>query len=60
MEPKMIKIGKNTPEKQKDEIINLLREYKDVLSFTYDKLKVYKEYVLQHTIPLKEGTKPFR
>ena len=56
----MVKIGKNTPKEVKEQIINLLREYRDVLAFTYDELKVYKEDVLQHTIPLKEGANPFR
>jgi hypothetical protein len=31
-----------------------------VFSFTYDELKAYKEYVFQHTIPLKDDTRPFR
>ena len=54
----MTKTGKNTPKKERNEIINLLREYRDVLAFSYDEIKIYKEDVLQHTIPLKEGTKP--
>ena len=52
-EPRMVKIGKNIPKEAKEQIINLLREYRDVLAFTYDELKVYKEDVFQHTIPLK-------
>jgi hypothetical protein len=31
-----------------------------VFAFTYDELKAYREDVIQHTIPLKEDTKPFR
>jgi len=30
------------------------------LAFTYDELKVYMEDVIQHVIPLKEESKPFR
>ena len=56
----MVKIGKNTPNETKKQIINLLKEYRDVLAFTYDEVKVYKEDVLQHTIPLREGGKPIR
>ena len=59
-EPRMVKIGKSTPKDEKEQIINLLREYRDVLAFTYDELKVYREDVIQHTIPLKEEAKPFR
>ena len=56
----MVRIGKNTPNETKKQIINLLKEYRDVLAFTYDELKFYKGDVLQHTIPLREGGKPIR
>ena len=59
-EPRMVKIGKKTPREEREQIISLLREYRDVLAFTYDELKVYREDVIQHTIPLKEEAKPFR
>jgi hypothetical protein len=56
----MIKIGKTTPIEERNEIVKLLKEYRDVLAFSYDELKVYREDVIQHVIPLKEETKPFR
>jgi hypothetical protein len=56
----MVKVGKSTPKEERKEIIKLLREYRDVLAFTYDELKVYREDVIRHVIPLKEETKPFR
>ena len=59
-EPRMVKVGKKTPKEEREQIIKLLREYRDVLAFTYDELKVYGEDVIQYTIPLKEETKPFR
>ena len=59
-EPRMVKVGKSTPKEERKEIIKLLREYRDVLAFTYDELKVYREDVIQHVIPLKEESKPFR
>jgi hypothetical protein len=59
-EPRMVKVGKSTPIEERNEIIKLLKEYRDVLAFTYDELKVYREDVIQHVIPLKEDTKPFR
>jgi ribonuclease HI len=59
-DPRMVKIGKSTPKEEREEIIKLLRKYRDVLAFTYDELKVYREDVIQHTIPLKEEAKPFR
>jgi len=59
-DPKMIKIGKGTSKKEREEIIKLVNEYRDVLAFTYEELKAYKEDVIQHTIPLKQDVKPFR
>jgi ribonuclease HI len=55
-EPRMVKIGKTTPIEERNEIVKLLKEYRDVLAFSYDELKAYREDV----IPLKEETKPFR
>ena len=59
-EPRMIKVGKTTLIEERKEIVKFLREYRDVLAFNYDELKVYREDVIQHVIPLKEETKPFR
>ena len=59
-EPRMVKIGKTTPIEERVEIVKFLKEYRDVLAFSYDELKVYREDVIQHVIPLKEETKPFR
>jgi hypothetical protein len=56
----LIKIGKGTSEKERKDLISLVHEYRDVFAFTYDELKAYKEDVFQHTIPLKEDTKPFQ
>ena len=53
-DPKLIKIGKGTSEKERNSLIKLIKEYRDVFSFSYDELKSYKEYVFQHTIPLTE------
>jgi hypothetical protein len=58
--PRLIKIGKGTSEKERKELISLVHEYRDVFVFTYDELKSYKYYVFQHTISLKEDTKPFQ
>ena len=56
----MIKIGKGTSEKERNDF--LVKEYRDVFSFSYDELKAYREDVFQHTIPLKQDVrevKPF-
>jgi hypothetical protein len=59
-EPRMIKVGKTTAIEERKEIVKLLKQYRDVLAFSYHELKVYREDVIQHVIPLKEETKPFR
>ena len=46
--PKLIKIGKGTSEKEHNDLINLVKEHRDVFSFTYDDLKAYREYVFQY------------
>ena len=62
-DPKLIKIGKGTSKEERNNLINLIKEYRYVLSFSYDEIKSYQEYVFQHTIPLTEEAtkvKPFR
>ena len=49
----MIKIGKGTSEKERNNLVNLVKEYRDLFALTYDELKAYREDVFQHTIPLK-------
>jgi hypothetical protein len=58
--PRVIKIGKGTTLSERESIINLIQEYKDIFAWSYDDLKAYKGDIIQHTIPLKEGAKPFR
>ena len=62
-DPKLIKFGKGTSKRERNNFINLIKEYRDVLAFSYDELKSYREDVFQHTIPLTEEAKevqPFR
>jgi hypothetical protein len=56
----MVKIGKGTTEKERSEILALIREFKDTFAWNYDELKAYRGDVIQHTIPLVEGAKAFR
>ena len=58
--PKMIKIGKNASPQETKSIENLIREYKDVFAWTYDDLKSFDPAIIEHTIPLNEGAKPYR
>jgi hypothetical protein len=58
--PKLIKFGKGTTTDEREKLIALIREFKYLSSWSYEDLKAYREYVIQHTIPLIDGTNPFR
>jgi hypothetical protein len=60
IDPRMVKIGKGTTEKERKEILALIREFRDTFAWNYDDLKAYRGDVIQHAIPLVEGAKPFR
>ena len=60
IDPRMVKIGKGTREKERNEILDLIREFKDTFAWNYDDLKAYRGDVIQHAIPLIEGAEPFR
>jgi hypothetical protein len=47
----------------KDEInqyVQLFKEFYDIFAWTYVDIKEYDKSIIQHIIPLKEGTKPIR
>lgn len=48
------------PQKARKEHIALIRKYTKVFSWKYEDLKLYDTSVIQHTIPIKEGAKPFK
>ena len=58
--PQMIKIGTITSHNEKKEIENLIREFKDIFTWSYDDLKAYSGELIKHTIPFQEGVKPYR
>jgi hypothetical protein len=57
---KLIKFGKIKMVDERENMTTLIREFKDVFSWYYKDLKAYWEDVIQHTIPLIDGMKPFR
>ena len=42
-EPRKIKIGKGTSEKERNNLIELVKEFRDVFAFIYDELKAYRD-----------------
>ena len=47
------------PPNEKLKYVELLKEFEDVFSWSYEDLKSYDTSIIQHTIPLKEDQKPF-
>ena len=58
--PKVVKLSKKLLAKEKDEYVNLMKKYTDVFAWSYDDLKEYDTSIIQHTIPINPGEKPFR
>jgi hypothetical protein len=56
----MVKISKYLLTQIKSKYVELLKQYKDVFSWSYDDLKTYDTSVIEHNIPLKHGIKPFK
>ena len=59
-DPKIIKLSKKLPAKEKEGYVNLMRKYTDVFGWSYEYLKEYDTSIIHHTIPIKPGEKPFR
>jgi mRNA-degrading endonuclease RelE of RelBE toxin-antitoxin system len=57
---KLVKFGKGTMTDEREKLISLIREFKDVFSWYYKYIKAFREELMQHAIPLIDGTKPFR
>ena len=58
--PKMVKLSKTLPPDKKLKYVELIKEFQDVFAWSYEDLKSYDTFVIQHTIPLKENQKPFK
>jgi hypothetical protein len=59
-EPRYIKLSKFLPVDQKVKYIDLFKEFTEVFAWSYEDLKTYDTNIIQHKIPLKVGSKPFR
>ena len=44
----------------KEKYIKLMKDFHDVLAWTYDDLEVYDPGVIQHTILVQKNAKPFK
>jgi hypothetical protein len=59
-EPKYVKLSSNFSKEQRAEYVKILKEVADVFAWKYEYLRTYDTNIIEHKIPLKEETKPFR
>ena len=59
-EPKMIRMSKSLSEEEKKKYIILLKEFVDIFAWSYQYLRTYDTSIIQHKIPRKQNTKPFK
>jgi hypothetical protein len=59
-EPKYVKLSNSLSANQRVECIKLLKEFVDVFAWKYEDLETYDTSIIEHRIPLKYDTKPFR
>ena len=60
VEPKMIRMSKSLLEGEKKKYIILLKEFADIFAWSYQDLRTYDTSIIQHKIPLKPNTNPFK
>jgi hypothetical protein len=58
--PKIVKISRALPNKHRDMYVILMKKNVDIFSWSYEEFKTFDTDIIQHKIPLKVGSKPFR
>jgi hypothetical protein len=58
--PKIVKLSKALVVEQKDKYVSLMKNFVDVFSWSHEDLKTFDTDVIQHKVPLKVGSKPFK
>jgi hypothetical protein len=57
---KIVNLSSGLSREQKDEYVELLKEFSYVFSWTYEDLITYDMSIIEYKIPLKDEAKPFR
>ena len=57
-EPKLVCIATNLAHEEEELLIHTLKEYRDVIAWSYKDLKGIDLGICQHTIPMREDAKP--
>jgi hypothetical protein len=58
--PNIIKLSKEIATEKKDKYVSLIIKFFDIFEWSYEDLKIFDTGIIQHKIPLKAGSKPFR
>jgi hypothetical protein len=58
--PNNVKIGAQCSDEEKLKFPNLLGEFQDVFSWSYEDIHAFDPIIIQHSIPIKEGIKQVR
>jgi hypothetical protein len=58
--PKIVKLSKEIPLEQKYRYVNLMKNFVDIFAWSYEDLNAFDTDIIQHKIPLKVGSKPFK
>jgi hypothetical protein len=59
-DPKILKIGAQCSEQEKQKFMDLFHEFCDVFAWSYNDLHGFDPSVIQHAIPIKEDARPVR
>ena len=57
-EPKMVKIGNTLTSSEKDALVTLLKEFKEVFAWSYEDILGINIDIVQHCIPTDPAMKP--
>ena len=57
---KLVKLSKDLSEEQREKYIKLMKAYSNVFAWKHEYLKTYDKEIIQHKIPLKPNTNPFK
>ena len=56
--PKPVFVSVDLNKEEESDLITLLKEYKDCFAWSYEDMKGVPPEVVQHTIPIRDDTKP--
>lgn len=56
----MVRVGKVCNAQEREDMLKLLIEYKDVIAWSYEEIKTYDPKIITHEILLKPYSKPIR